>query len=188
MADNYLTISEAEKLTSKSRSTLRRFVERIASSDDAPNRSLLLPTPDEIRSLKEQRQPFSWKMARELLEREFPATRDAEKGTQPHTGAADGNRIISILEKTVTVLEEELTQKNKQIAAFQERQREHNVLIQQLQERVSLAAQAGDSSPAAETDQAGVVVRHTDQDRGSRQKAEPQSRKYQIPFRWLFTR
>ncbi len=144
MTADYLTISEAEKLTGKSRSTLRRFVERIANSDDSPDRSLLLPNPDEVRNLKDQRQPFSWKIAGELLHREFPATSDTGNDSRPHTGTTDGDRIISILEKTVAVLEEELTQKNQQITAFQERQREHNVLIQKLQERLTLTGPGGE--------------------------------------------
>lgn len=54
------------------------------------------------------------------------------------TAAGDSttNKVISLLEETVNMLNTELAQKNKQIAEFQERQRETNILIQQTTEKL----------------------------------------------------
>ena len=71
MPDRFLTISDAEKFTGKSRSTLRRFIDSIVKADNSLDRSLLLPTIAEVLPLREQSQPFSWRISEELLRRQF---------------------------------------------------------------------------------------------------------------------
>ncbi|MEK6261263.1 MAG: hypothetical protein AABP62_21895 [Planctomycetota bacterium] len=67
MPNRFLTISDAEKFTGKSRSTLRRFIDGIVKADNSPDRPLLLPTIAEVIALREQSQPFSWRISEELL-------------------------------------------------------------------------------------------------------------------------
>lgn len=188
MTDQHLTLKEAQEFTGKSRSTLRRFVESIVKADDSPDRHFLRPSIEEVAELKRNNQPFSWRVATELLAREYPkesAAGDAVNGSV----SSDGDRIITVLEKTVTVLQEELTEKNKQIAAFQDRQAEHNVLLKQLQQQLSLTAAAGESASSSETNSAVVNVEQTPVETDSmqapatNQEQKPESK---IPFHWLF--
>ena len=144
MADRYLTISEAEKFTGKSRSTLRRFIDGIVKADSSPDRHLLTPTPEEVLAFHAQNQPFTWKMSEELLRRQFlkpdeSTTADGEKGSGG-ANESDSSRLVTVLEKSVAMLERELTEKNTQIAAMNERLRESNILMKDLQQRVALPA------------------------------------------------
>lgn len=187
MTDNHLTISEAEKLTGKSRSTLRRFVEGITKNDASPDRHFLLPPVDEFLTLRELNQPFSWKISRELLDREFPAETVSETASHKNDATAD-DRIVLILEKTVGVLEEELNQKNRQIAEFQERQKEHNVLIHQLQKQVAIAAPVGESATTGEVADADVLIHSHGKASSTNNDPTPEPLKSRIPFAWVFGR
>lgn len=187
MTDKYLTLKEAQEFTAKSRSTLRRFVESIVKADDSPDRQFLRPSTEEVADLKRNNQPFSWRVATELLSRDFP-TEPTTENVVKGTGSSDGDRIITVLEKTVTVLQEELTEKNKQIAAFQDRQAEHNVLLKQLQQQLTLTA-AGESTS---TNEAKSAVVNVDQPPIETTSTKPSVAKYglkpesKIPFHWLF--
>lgn len=148
MTDRFLTISEAEKFTGKSRSTLRRFIDGIVKVEQAADRHLLLPTEADVRALRAQNQPFAWKISEELLRRQFlkpaetPAASGGEGSGEP--GSSESSRLVAVLEKSILVLERELNEKNSQIAAMNERLRESNVLMKDLQSRLALPA--GNSS------------------------------------------
>lgn len=77
---------------------------------------------------------------------------EAEKTSpsEADRGVTQDDRIVTVLEKTVAVHQEELTEKNRQIAAFQERQREQNLLMKNLHEQLALAAPASHRSPSTE--------------------------------------
>ncbi|MCA9048339.1 MAG: hypothetical protein KDA89_06400 [Planctomycetaceae bacterium] len=140
MTQRFLTLKEAQDFTGKSRSTLRRFVEGIVKGDDSPDRVFVLPTVDEVAQLKADNQPFSWKISTDLLSREFHAEAETSSAKNESRGVGDHDRLVTVLEKTVVVLQEELNEKNRQIAAFQERQREQNLLLKNLHEQLVLAA------------------------------------------------
>jgi hypothetical protein len=182
MTDRFLTISEAEKFTGKSRSTLRRFIDGIVKAEHAPDRHLLLPTPDEAKSLREQNQPFAWKISEELLRRQFlkpepEATPEAGKGSG-EAPASDSSRLVTVLEKSIAILERELAEKNNQIAAMNDRLRESNILMKDLQERVALPApKPATTQTVAEADTESAKESHAQKGRASAKKR---------PFFWLF--
>lgn len=149
MTDRFLTLTEAQQHTGKSRSTLRRFVEGIVKADSA-DRILILPTAAEVAELKENNQPFSWQISEALLDREFRSEAEKTSPSEADRGVTQDDRIVTVLEKTVAVLQEELIEKNRQIAAFQERQREQNLLMKNLHEQLALAAPASHRSPSTE--------------------------------------
>ena len=142
MADRFLTISEAADFTGKSRSTLRRFIDGIVKADASPDRHLLTPNPEEVAAFHAQNQPFAWKLNEELLRRQFLKPDDvASDAGEEGSGGAPGNdfsRLVVLLEKTNALLERELSEKNSQIAAMNERLRESNVLMKELQQRLAL--------------------------------------------------
>jgi hypothetical protein len=183
MADRFLTISEAEKFTGKSRSTLRRYIDGIVKAEKSPDRHLLTPTPDEARTFREQNQPFAWKISEELLRRQFlkpdeSSTPDPEKGTGGTPGS-DSLRLVVVLEKTVAMLENELKEKNNQINAMNERLREGNILMADLQKRLTLPAGKGSDVPTQAESRPDATVR-TDT-----KNAEAASSS-KFPFAWLF--
>ena len=178
MAHRFLTISEAEKFTGKSRSTLRRFIDTIVKTEDAPDRPLLLPTPDEVLALRGQSQPFAWKISEELLRRQFlkPESTESSNGEQGSEGTpkSDASRLVAVLEKSVAILERELNEKNSQIAAMNERLRESNILMKDIQLHLALPSGKEASSQAADLPQSEA---------GKNGEKMPRNRK---PFRWLF--
>lgn len=144
MPDRFLTISDAQTFTAKSRSTLRRFIEGIVKADNSPDRHLLLPTIAEVTALREQNQPFSWRISEELLRRQFlkpdeSAAPAGGQGSGPVAGS-DSSRLVTVLEKSIAMLERELSEKNNQIAAMNDRMRESNILMKDLQQRLALPA------------------------------------------------
>ena len=180
MAHRFLTISEAEKFTAKSRSTLRRFIDGIVKAENSPDRPLLVPTPDEVVALRKQNQPFTWKISEELLRRQFLKPEESE-GSEREQGSegtpkSDASRLVAVLEKSVAILERELNEKNSQIAAMNERLRESNILMKDLQLRVALP-------PAKEVPPTTTEVTGTEREQTEANK--PTSKR---PFRWLFGR
>ena len=144
MTDRFLTISEAEKFTGKSRSTLRRFIDGIAEGREATR-----PAPraadagggecaqeaEPAVRLEDQRGAAR----RQFLEPEPEATPEAGKGSGEARGS-DSSRLVTVLEKSIAMLERELAEKNSQIAAMNDRLRESNILMKDLQGRLALPA------------------------------------------------
>lgn len=139
MSAPFLTLREAEEFTGKSRSTLRRFLDTIVKEDDHPDRPFLQPPPEEVAEMKGRNQPFSWRISEELLKRQF-GVGESEAASAPSAGGGETDRLVAVLEKSIAMLEKELNEKNSQIAQLHERQREHNVLLRDLQERLALTA------------------------------------------------
>ena len=87
-----VTIKDGTKLTGKSYSSIRRFVEKIVADEQSEERSLIQPSPDEVRRLKADRQPFSWQISTELLFKRFPPAEADDESRQP--GHAPGKRVV----------------------------------------------------------------------------------------------
>jgi hypothetical protein len=182
MADRFLTISEAEKFTGRSRSTLRRFIDGIVKVENAPDRHLVLPTPEEASALKKQNQPFAWKISEELLRRQFlkpdPVEANEKEKGSGDVPASDSSRLVTVLEKSIAILERELAEKNSQIAAMNDRLRESNILMKDLQTRLALPPAKPATSPTVE----GADVKPTKGPGSQKRGATPKKR----PFSWLF--
>ena len=143
MNQDHLSLTEAQEYTGKSRSSLRRFVESIVKADEHADRGLILPTVSEVVQLKVDRHPFSWKISKELLDREFMATNQSFNEGESNPSSAG---LVTVLNKTIGMLEKELEEKNKQIAEFQERQREFNFLIKAQFENTAIDGTKADES------------------------------------------
>jgi hypothetical protein len=133
MTERYLSITKAHEYAGQTRNRMRRFVEGITKPENHADRSFIKPSPVEVDELHKNNHPFSWKISTELLDREFK-----KEGTpkSQKTSNTDATPAIELLEKTIGMLENELDQKNKQIAQFQERDRESNILLQQTTEKL----------------------------------------------------
>jgi hypothetical protein len=178
---NFLTIREACEFTGKSESTIKRLIHSVTNEKDHENRSLISPTEDELKQKQKSGEPYIWKIDRSLLESRYPPDSNKSDGSKPDDsqvrsgGVADSDRLVTVLEKTIAVLEQELTEKNRQIDAFQERQREQNVLLRNLHDRMAIAAPAK-SQP---TD-ADAKAEHDTPEQGSHREKNPAHDKQSI--------
>lgn len=151
--NDHLTVKDAISLTGMSESTIKRLIREVTSDPDHSNRSHILPSHDEVEARRKAKEPYVWRISRDLLLESYPQEEPDEVDAKPSgsesigVGSTDG--IIAVLEKSIAVFEAELEAKNRQIAEFQERQREQNVLLKQLQGQLTL--------PAAPSQRAAVV-------------------------------
>ena len=181
MTERFLSLKEAEAHTGKSRSTLRRFVESITKTDGHPDRKLIEPTIDEVEELHAQNHPFSWRIDQTLLDREFRkegSQNRTESTQQPQ--AASSRELVELLQESIAIMKTELDEKNKQIAQFQERQRESNLLLSQTTERIALLS--GGQMKKSSDDEA-VIVKSSSGERGSGVNDKSKSRKRSKPKR-----
>jgi hypothetical protein len=162
--------------TGKSRSSLRRFVEAITKPDNHPDRQFILPTIEEVNQLHSDNHPFSWRISTQLLDQKFNkqgshATDFAGKGeSQPN------EKVVSLLEETISMLNRELDQKNKQIAEFQERQRETNILLKQTTERLVMLSEGSKPQPTQPNNTITVDNQATEEGSPSQPKQAKQTK------------
>lgn len=135
-SSTYLSLKEAAAFTGKSHSTLRRFIKRITDDASSPDRQFLRPSPDQERTLKENKQPFHWDIAEELLKREFLRDEkegEAAEGGTPESatvGAGEWSVLLAMLQKQLEEKDDQLRRKDEQIARLDERLHEAHALHQ----------------------------------------------------------
>ncbi len=146
--DQHLTVSEAREFTGKSESTIKRLLREITGDPQHADRSYILPSAEEVERRKGAKEPYAWKIDRQLLLRRFPQDDPAESG-----GGAARGPVIAPVELVMQVLQEQLRSKDEQmrtlekqldrkddqIASLNERMRESNVLMRELQQRLAIA-------------------------------------------------
>ncbi|MCA9062829.1 MAG: hypothetical protein KDA96_07215 [Planctomycetaceae bacterium] len=189
--DQHLTVKEAGELIGKSESTIKRLIREITTDTDHPDRNRILPSHDEVLKRREAGEPYVWKIDQTLLCSRYPSKPNEKPDSQSTASSATAtaeshnNRIIGVLEESISVLKAELEAKNRQIEAFQERQREQNLLLNNLQERILIAKPEASTADASD----GVVDRATESDDTRRSvsaiKHEKSRRKFwnrELPF------
>ena len=138
MTDRFLSLTEAEKHTGKSRSTLRRFVDSITKPDNHPDRELLQPSVEEVDELHANNHPFSWKVSVTLLDRQYPKEGSHDEPNATKSGETTSPELVGLLHETIAILKNDVEEKNKQIGQLLERQREQNFLLKQTAEQLTL--------------------------------------------------
>ena len=76
---------------------------------------------------------------RQFLKTDASDASEGEKGSEGVPGS-DSSRLVTVLEKSIAMLERELGEKNTQISAMNDRLRESNILMKDLQSRLTLPA------------------------------------------------
>ncbi len=137
----YLSIKDAAERYQKAQITIRRFVRAMLEKEKNADRTFIHPLPKEALDLKKKHKPFSYTIAVDLLEKHFGLA-----AVPPKSSAAPDD-YRSLLEKTNMSLADQLKVKDEQIRVLaqaiddlSERQRETNILMKGLQERLLLAA------------------------------------------------
>lgn len=147
---SFMTVNEAARTTGKSPSSIRRLLHPITKNDKHPDREHVQPSLAEVAALRKKGENFAWKLSDELIKRFGPTPAAAEKGTAGPTARP----AASVEADLITMLRDELAIKNTQIAkqaeiidkqmelfsGLSERLREGNLLIANLQQRLSLPA------------------------------------------------
>ena len=155
MTEQFLSLTEAEKHTGKSRSTLRRFVESITKPDTHADRGLLRPSVEEVELLHANNQPFSWRISIGLLDRQYPEEGSRAESASGETTSPD---LVGLLRETISILKNDVEEKNKQIGQLLERQREQNFLLKQTSEQLTTlkaGREAADDAITVSTDSEG---------------------------------
>ena len=150
----FATVADARKLTGKSESTIKRLVREIVADPEHPDRREIEPSHEQVERLRAAGEPYVWRISTELLLRRFPLKERREpSGTVPAAaGPQSADLVVQVLQEQLRSkdeqfrsLEKQLDRKDEQIANLNERQRETNILMKELQQRLALAP------PAAKT-------------------------------------
>lgn len=148
MPEEFLTIKEAADRYGKAPITIRRLVREIEQQRAGERRQFVQPDASTVDELKQQGKPFTYTVSTRLLNNEYvsESTDREEKSQTPATSAE--SEIVAILKQTNQSLNQQLTVKDEQIKslnqtldAINERQREANVLMRGLQERLPIPAE-----------------------------------------------
>lgn len=138
----FISIKDASIRYQKAEITIRRFVRSVLEQEKNADRQLVYPLPIDAVKLKKSKKPFAYTISEELLNRHYGAT-----GTSPSTSASTHGSYMHLLERTNHNLGDQLKVKDEQIRVLaqaiddlSERQRETNVLMKGLQERLLLSA------------------------------------------------
>lgn len=150
--DQHLTVREARAFTRKSESTLKRLIREVTAEPNHPDRSQILPAPDEVERRKKAGDVFVWKINQDFLLRRFPKTDEegsSASQAKPSTESRDTNATIKILQdqlqskdRQIQTLETQLDRKDEQIKSLNDLMHETNVLMHELQARLAIAPPA----------------------------------------------
>ncbi len=149
--EQHLTVREAKAFTNKSESTIKRLIREIVADPDHEDRCLILPSPAEVERRKSAGDTFVWKLNRELLTRRFPNDATSKEGIgdsrKSSSDATDSTAILQVLreqlqskDRQIQTLETQLDRKDDQIKGLNDRMHESNVLMGELQRRLTIAA------------------------------------------------
>lgn len=143
----FLTIKEAAAKYHRSEITVRRFVRTVLESRSEEKRKKIRPSMSEAERLKKGGRPFAYTIRTDLLTSAFPA--QVEKAAEQGSGSEllKPSEYVALLERTNAGFLEQLRVKDQQIGALNtslnelsERQRETNILMKVMQERLLLPA------------------------------------------------
>jgi hypothetical protein len=138
----FISIKDAALRYQKAEITIRRFVRSVLTREKAADRQMIHPLPGQVTALRKTRKQFVYTIAEELLEKQY----GGQSGSTPSLKPVGGS-YLHLLERTNVALEEQLRVKDDQIRVLSkamddlsERQRETNILMRGLQERLLLPA------------------------------------------------
>ena len=155
MTTPLLTIAEAATKTGRSASTIRRLIHTISESPAHPDRPLLQPTVKQVEAFKKKGENFTWKIAEEVVMRNFESAQMEGKKLKTYSG----NDVLQILRGELDLKNRQIEKQLEVIQSLNERLREGNILMGSLQQRLALpestqaseqAVDASSTVPSAE--------------------------------------
>ncbi|MCA8996506.1 MAG: hypothetical protein KDA80_05970 [Planctomycetaceae bacterium] len=159
--DQFLPIKDAVKLTGKSESTIKRMIREVVNDPGHDDRSLILPSSEEIEEKRKSGEPYIWRIHRDLLLKRFPPEDGSEPSGANPVQTADQDRgstqIMEVLreqlqskDRQIATLETQLDRKDQQIHSLNERMHETHILMNELQKRLAIAPPVQNAESATE--------------------------------------
>ena len=150
MKAEFLTIKEAANRFGKAEITVRRLVRQVVAKRKNSDRRLIRPGTGDAERFQKRKKPYVYSISTELLKKAYGAAlgKVAKVLTdkQPDAGGTEGS-LANVLRKANEQMEKQLSVKDEQIKALNqsledlsERQRETNILMKGLQERLLIEA------------------------------------------------
>jgi hypothetical protein len=131
-----LTIGEAVEMTGRSPSTIRRIIRAITDENSHPDRSAIEPTPKQVDAFKKKGENFTWRIRKDVLEKNLQGAPVVEKKKAPQMSGD----ILSILQHELNLKNQQIEKQFEVIQSLNERLREGNILMGTLQKRLALPA------------------------------------------------
>lgn len=163
MPEDFVTIREAQELTGRSESTIRRLVRSVTNGTDKRKREMIRPSPDEVTAMRAKNEPFVYTIAKELLDEVFlgKSGQQTRHPASSMTMFMTAEQLINTLKKELAGKDDQLNVKDRQIESLTRlvdklgeqlsaRLHESNVLMKGLQDRLVLPAAKQDIEPAAD--------------------------------------
>ncbi len=133
MENPMLTIAEAVEKTGRSASTMRRVIRTITDAANHPDRAGILPDIKEVAAYKKKGENFTWKIREDILVKHCgPAQKEARRGSEERT------EIVHMLQKELTLKNQQIEKQLDVIQSLNERIREGNILMGSLQKHLAL--------------------------------------------------
>ncbi len=156
----FLTVKEAALHTGRSTSSIRRVIYPILGDDKHADRSLIAPSVEGARALRIKGENFAWRISQKLLDRLAPVKAAANQPASAAGGAGDEppvRELVALLRDQLQQAGQQLSAKDQQIAtlseiakSLNERVREGNILIGNLQRQLSPPSPPASATEATE--------------------------------------
>ena len=147
----FITATEASKLTTVSASTIKRFIHDVIGDDSHHSRDKIQPSEDDLRRAKEAGEPYRWKIEREFAIEQFGKAEEAKHERQ----VTPSGVVLEILkdqlqskDEQIRQLQTQLDRKDEQIARQDSLMQKSQMLMQDLQQRLALTPPPTDTVDA----------------------------------------
>ena len=157
--DTFLSLKEAAEFSGRSESTLKRLIARVLN-EHRHDQSLI----DQVIKKRQAAKGYFWFISKKFLTEEFALGESVDdhgrSGERPkaHDGEPVDDRMAgqrTLESEIIAILKEQLRVKDEQIRNFQERDREHNILLKAFQDKLFLLESGrGQDDPVAHREQA----------------------------------
>lgn len=128
-----LTIAEAVEKTGRSASTIRRIIRTVTDAADHPDRAGIEPDVKAVAAFKKKGENFTWKIREDVLMKQCDtAPKEAKKAN------AERTEIVHMLQKELTLKNQQIEKQLDVIQSLNERLREGNILMGSLQKHLAL--------------------------------------------------
>jgi hypothetical protein len=158
MDSPFLTIAEAVEKTGRSPSTIRRLIRTIADTPAHQDRGGVEPTPQAVETLKKKAENFTWKIREDLIAKHLKgAQKEGKRSMEEGMEATSG--VLHILERELSLKNQQIEKQWEVIHALNERLREGNILMGSLQKRLSLPSSEPIVEAPVETETVAVAAK-----------------------------
>src|SRR3989344_3403884 len=110
----FLSIKEAAGRAEKAEITIRRFVQSIVKEQaSSSQRKHIQPTPADVRTLKKQKRPFSWKISEELISQQFLHNTASQAVAKTQEKTKEDSALFSLLQSELEGKKEQMKVKDR---------------------------------------------------------------------------